>query len=263
VRGPFFWRHVWILAAVALNSALGVLVAYKAQRSFGVFPLGAGIALRALSFLWLMLCIVALLLAISLFHALELEGEPSWRANREWSRVHAGTTKREVIALLGAPETHIGVRYGYHLAPLHDQEATIYFEGDPNAAELEDKLADDAKVVRNEPEQARTEWMSPYFVRVHVRDHVKGDVLPMATAGVLTLLILSLIPFSLRGAWNSWPLYIPVMTLVFGVLYEANVEGGWRFDLFLFVPAYLAIVVAWLLRVWMVRKRARTPGGPL
>jgi hypothetical protein len=262
VKGPFFWRHLWILLGVGLNFALAVFLVGRAQRGFGRFPLAVGLVLRASSFVWLTLSLVALLLAISLFHALELEGEANWRANREWKRVQAGTTKREVIAMLGAPESHIGVRYGYHLSPLHDQEATIYFEGDPNAAELEDKLADDAKVVRKEPEEARGEWMPPYFVTVHVRDHVKGDVLPMATGGVLTLLVLSLIPFSLRGGWNSWVLYLPVTTLVFGVLYEASVEGGWRFDLFLFVPAYLVIAVAWLLRVWVVRRRARTAGGP-
>lgn len=254
MKGPFFWRHLWILVAVALNFAIGVLGTYKARRSFGAFPLAAGIVLRAFSFAWLMLSLLALLLAISLFHALELEGEPNWRANREWSRVQAGTTKRDVIALLGPPETHIGVRYGYHLSPLYDQDATIYFEGDPNAAELEDKLDDNVKVVRKEPEEARADWMSRYFLTVHVRDHVKGDTLPMSTAGVLILLILSLIPFSLRGGWNSWVLYIPVMALVFGVLYESNVQGGWPFDLFLFVPAYLLIAVAWMLRVWRVVK---------
>ena len=257
MTGPYFWRDLSVLIAVALNLALGVFGVHRARVWFGRLSLPMGIALRALSFVWLMLSLVALLLAISVFHALELEGEANWRANREWPRVRPGTTKREVIALLGPPETHIGVRYGYHLAPLHDQEATIYFEGDPNAAELEDKLKDDTRVVRKEPEEARAEWMSPYFLRLHVRDHLKGALLPISTAAVLILLVLSLIPFSLRAGWNAWVLYLPVMTLVFGVLYEGNVEGAWRFDLLLFVPVYLVIALAWMLRVWLVRKHQR------
>ena len=252
---PFVWRNIAILFAIASIFALSMFAVLRAGALFPSLSLPFGIVLRAASFVCLLLSLFALLLTLDLFQ--ELEFAYDWRPNVEWHKIQLGTTRQQVIDLLGEPDTHIRFEYYYLLFPMHYDEGQITFEGDPSKLEdyLKDTVGDDAKVIGKTPDETRKAWLPGGF-QSWLFNHVRSGILPLSAITLLILLVLSMIPFSLRDGWNSWILYVPVMAAAAAALYEFAMHEGWRFDLMFLYPAYLLIVGTWGWRVWAVMTSA-------
>jgi hypothetical protein len=102
-----------------------------------------------------------------------------------------------------------------------------------------------------------TEWL-PLDASLALARNVKESAAALSFIGILLLAVVAVLPIGRRGGWAAWPLYTPLVTGFFAVLYESAQRGGWRFDLFLLYPAYSVIAGGWLFR--MVRLQAHKPG---
>jgi len=138
VRSPFLWRHLVLLAGLVANGVLSGVSLVKGHTAVRAWALPLGIAVRAATFVYLLLSLFAVLLGLEVFTALEWEYD--WRPHDAWPQIQPGMTRRQVVALLGPPQSHIRFEYGYLLWPLAYSQGTLTFTGDP--ATLHDPLVD-------------------------------------------------------------------------------------------------------------------------
>jgi len=123
VRSPFLWRHLALLAGLVANGVLSGVSLVKGHTAVRAWALPLGIAVRAATFVYLLLSLFAVLLGLEVFTALEWEYD--WRPHDAWPQIQPGMTRRQVVALLGPPQSHIRFEYGYLLWPLAYSQGTL------------------------------------------------------------------------------------------------------------------------------------------
>jgi len=251
VRSPFLWRHLALLAGLVANGVLSGVSLVKGPTAVRAWALPLGIAVRAATFVYLLLSLFAVLLGLEVFTALEWEYD--WRPHDAWPQIQPGMTRRQVVALLGPPQSHIRFEYGYLLWPLAYSQGTLTFTGDPATLHdpLVDTIPDDAQVLEKTPETTSRDWLPGGFP-AWLWDHVRRSSQPLSAATLVLLLALSLMPGRLRDGWYTWSLYLPVMAGVAATLYELATPPGWRFDQFFLLPLYLLILGTWAIRLRIV-----------
>lgn len=248
------WRHIGLLLVALANLALAVFWYFRAQTGFSRMPLIAGISLRMASVLYLTLSVFVIWLAFCAFDMLELSDRARlcWRNHQQWQTLRIGMTRAEVVRRLGEP-TSVGNADQYPIHPLDFRNAALFYEDSGNP----EQRRPESRLVERLPD-GPVEWLPPGAVDAARNDlHLAAKAL--AFIGILIFGVISLIPFRLQAGWNSSMLYLPVAIALCAVLYEMGEKGGWRFDLFLLMPAYLTVAITWLVRVIIV-VRARAPG---
>lgn len=230
MHSPYFWRNLILLLLTAANVVVSVMVVRRVR----------GIGRTAGAMLYFTLACVVLLLCLSIFDTLETsaEAEACWRRNSLWAQVRPGMTTPQVKQLLGEP-SGAGFGFTYRLHPLSYGEGSIQFD-------------DKGTVTGKHPLQGAP-WLTPGWTSRYL-SHAKDDLQPIGFLGLGLLALVSIIPLRMRSGVSSWQLYTPVIALVLGALYEATMQGGWRFDWFFLFPAYAVILLAWLVRVRAIRK---------
>ncbi len=82
--------------------------------------------------------------------------------------------------------------------------------------------------------------------------------------GLAVLAALSVVPWRLRERRNRWTLWLPAAALALYLAYETTMPARWdiRLDLLLIFPLLLIVVLAWLVRLVLLRRRpARLSAG--
>ena len=105
MRSPFLWRHLALLAGLVAHGVLSGVSLVKGHTAVRAWALPLGIAVRAATFVYLLLSLFAVLLGLEVFTALEWDYD--WRPHDAWPQIQPGMTRRQVVALLGPPQSHI------------------------------------------------------------------------------------------------------------------------------------------------------------
>ena len=73
--------------------------------------------------------------------------------------------------------------------------------------------------------------------------------------GLAVLAALSVVPWRLRERRNRWTLWLPPTALALYLAYEITMPARWniRLDLLLVLPLLLIVVLAWLVRLVLLR----------
>jgi hypothetical protein len=253
VTSPFFWRHFGILLLVFANFALSLFAAQRARASFSQSALTRSVLARAGSVAYLAGSTLILLLGVSMFIELELSehAQSCWKTNRDWAKVKLGMTRRQVVQILGDPPANSFGNDQYSLHPFEYFGAYIFY--DVTTEESAHGLRNDnSKVTEKQPAES-VDWI-PNGIHGAYQRQLASDAMPLCFLGLIVLAVASVIPMSLQAGANSWMLYLPLVAILFVVIYEWNVTAGWRFDLMLLYPIYLVILGAWSLRLWKVVK---------
>ncbi len=247
MSSPFLWRHVGLLLLAAVNLAVSLVVLVRAPGPDS--PLWLGAVLRGASVLWAAVSLLAFGVAAILFFVVEVspDARACWARRAAWETIRPGMKREEVLQLLGepfragdtlVPEAKEQLEYGLHaLGPL--DEGAVFLDGNG------------VVVSKLPPGSAATEWLP---------DRATRELREMVFVGNLGLLaLLTLATFVPVGAasFRSWTLYTPLVALLLGVVYElTRSPGGWRFDLFFTVPAYLVVGAGGLLRLLFLVRRS-------
>ena len=255
MQSPFLWRNIGVLLLVLANVALSVRVMQHYAMPTGSLPVG--IMLRGLTLSYAMLSLIVALVAILLFCAIEVfsESRASWQRNARWGQIHDGMTQQEVLGLMGEPfQRHLSEtsstgpeeQFVYRLYPLASPDGSaVGFRRDPGGAmTVAYKSPDDDGLARG-----RAEWIPRGYSRSRYRDAIREPLVILAFLGIILLGVATLVPFGVRAGAYSWTLYIPLLTLLLGVIYEACGQGGWRYDLMLLYPLYALILIGWAVRL--------------
>ena len=246
MSSPFLWRHVAILLLAAVNLAVSLVVLVRAPGPDS--PLWLGAVLRGASVLWAAASLLAFGVAASIFFVLEVspDARACWARRAAWETIRPGMKREEVLHVLGepfragdtlVPEAKEQLEYGLHaLGPL--DEGAIFLDGNG------------VVVSKLPPGSAGPEWLPARPTR-DLRE----------TAFVVNLGLLALLTFATfvpvgAASFRSWTLYTPLAAILLGTVYElTRSPGGWRFDLFFTVPAYLVVAAGWLLRLVLLVRR--------
>jgi hypothetical protein len=96
-------------------------------------------------------------------------------------------------------------------------------------------------------------------VIIDIGDPLRNVVLNVCFYGIVAVTLLSVIPWRLAGGANRWSLFLPLIGLTLYVIYEMSMPARWdiRVDLLLLVPLACLIVVSWVIRLIVSRRRAR------
>ena len=225
---PFLLRHALLVLAAGGNLAASLWLAWQPAD---------GIARRAFTLSYAAVSLAVFLFASAL--VARLEPSESWRAAHKWNQLRPGLTKPQVAELLGPPGEIAEEFYFYDLHPNHGLEGSVEFEG----GLLKTVFPADATV-----------WGSEAMWKLF-DDHRTFCGMAAGLAFIPILVIASLLPFGMSRGWLSLPLYYPLFALLCALAYESVQKPGWRFDLFLMVPAYGVIAVAWIVRVFLLIRR--------
>ena len=266
MQSPFFWRNLGVLLLVLANLALSVrLLLHGALPSPTPGPVAIGVILRGFALTYATLSLVAALIAILLFCILELlpESRATWTRSAKWSEIRPGMTPQEVIDLLGEPfqrstvgdsSTGSEVQFGYQLHPLGLRDgAAVIFQAVPGAAmTVTLKSPDDESLAR-----ITGNWIPGGYTGSRYRGTITEAASILSFLGIMLLVVATMLPFGARAGASSWTLYIPLLALVLGLIYEARGPRGWRYDLMLLYPLYAIILIGWMVRlIPLLRGRA-------
>jgi len=82
-------------------------------------------------------------------------------------------------------------------------------------------------------------------------------VLNACLSGLALLALVSIVPWRLRGRRNRWTLWLPLGALAIYTVYETAMPSRWdiRLDLVLVGPLLILILIAWLVRLVILRMR--------
>lgn len=95
-----------------------------------------------------------------------------------------------------------------------------------------------------------------------VGEPARNLVLNACFYGIVLVMLLSLVPWRLKGGRNRWSLYLPLAAIVLYVIYEVTMPSSWdiRLDLFLIIAMGLVIMLAWGIRLALrIRGTAEAP----
>lgn len=262
MSSPFLLYNIGVLLLVISAFLIGIYLLFsKKVKIFLIrYPIFLQVLFRAFTVIYAAFLAIVLLITIGLFMEIEVstDSRACWKRNYEWKNIQIGMTQKEVIQILGEPlrrDDWSGLRYSYERHPLdYISLADVTF--DPNSA----PNLEDMKVISKYPDDARmaedlSEWL-PYrsFAYDTALKAISSGSAGFSFLGLIILAIISLIPFSLRDKWTSRMLYIPLVTMLFGFIYEHHqvAASAWRFDLFFIYPLYAVILIAWLIRLVIV-----------
>ena len=251
MSSPFLWRHVGLLLLATVNLAVGLAVLVRAPGPES--PLWLGVVVRGAGVLWAAASLLAFGVAAILFFVLEVspDARACWARRAAWETIRPGMKRSEVLQVLGEP-----FRAGSTLIPEAKEELgyRLHAFGRPDEGGV--FLDANGIVVSKLPDDEtwaveKTEWRPR-------RGSVESTFTDSAWfLSALLLLLLTLATFTPVGAssFRSVFLYTPLVAVLLGTVYELTRGGaGWRFDLYLVVPAYVAIGAGWLLRlVFLIR----------
>jgi hypothetical protein len=256
MASPFLLRHLALLLLATAN--LGVSVVVLTRAPVPAEPLWLGIALRGGSVLYATASLLTFVVVASFFFFLEVapDARTCWARHASWETIRPGMKREEVLRLLGPPW-----RSGESLVPGSKEQLEYRLHALGPLDEGAVFLDADGAVVSTLPEgeswrESRDEWLPRGQGRMVARDALCALAWVVAFAAILVLAAVALLPFG-ATSFRSWTLYTPLVALLFGGVYElARAPGGWRFDLFLMVPAYLVIAVGWLVRLVLLLRRS-------
>jgi hypothetical protein len=263
MRSPFFWQNLGVLLLVVANFALGVWLFFsrKVRDAVGRLPLPLPLLIRAPVVLYAFASCFVLLMALQLFYFFEVDARSRecWQRSARWAQVQKGMTGQQVVQILGEPYPRDRwgndnvERYFYQLHPLGLSDGyVISLKDDPNGGEARvvDKSPTDAeRLSRPEPLLPHDTWSYPYFSDSQTITDMSTIT---AFGGILVLALFAVIPFPLRAGWYSWTLYAPLVAFMLAIIYEIPQKGGWRFDWLLLFPAYVLILLGWVIRLIIV-----------
>jgi hypothetical protein len=262
MQSPFFWRNLLVLLLVLANLVLSGRLLQ--QSGFLTGTPSTGVLLRSGAMAYATLSLLAALIGMLLFGILEVfsDSRTTWQRSARWGELRPGMTEAEVVGLLGEPFQRLSsnatssgpeLQFGYRLHPLGmaDGAAVIFQPSPEGAMTLASKSPDDAGWARG-----REEWIPGGYTAARYRETIGEAASLLSFTGIMLLAILTLIPFGTPQGARSWALYLPLIALLLGVVYEARGPRGWRYDLMLLYPAYALILIGWLVRlIALVRAR--------
>jgi len=95
---------------------------------------------------------------------------------------------------------------------------------------------------------------------VDVGDSARNLILNACFYGIALVALLSLVPWRLKHGRNRWSLYLPLLAIILYIFYEAAMPSNWdiRIDLLLLGPMGVVVILAWVVRLVLRARRART-----
>lgn len=263
MSSPFLIYNIGVLLFVIIAFVIGyyLLFSKKVKTFLSHYSIFLQIIFRAFTIIYTAFLSIVLLVTIVFFLDIEIstESRECWKRNYAWKNIQIGMTQKEVVQILGEPfrqEDWSGLRYSYKRHPLgYDSWADVTFDSN-SASDVQDM-----KVIFKYPDDARmtqdlSEWLphQQSFEYLTAFRRISSGSASLSFIGLIILAILSLIPFSLRDKWTSRMLYIPLITILFGVVYEHHqvAASAWRFDLFFIYPLYAVILIGWLIRLIVI-----------
>lgn len=255
MQSPLFFGHLSILVLVAANLIVAARWLRRTNGDAAGRASPGGVLRRGSSLVYAVASALTLVVTGLLFLILEVsdDARAHWRASARWHDVQPGMTARQVVDRLGPPpssprasDLYAGEEiWAYQLHPLGalDEGYLAFATGDSGGPTLLRKLPSDEVW-----EAVRSSWLPEGYTRSRYR-RTSGEIAGFtAFCGLFVLAIVTVLPFRPRRRWQSWTLYTPLLALFLGAVYEANASEGWRFDLFLIVPAYMLITLGWVVR---------------
>lgn len=240
-----------------------LLFSKKVKTFLSRYSIFLQVLFRAFTIIYMAFLSIVLFISVLFFLDIEVSSSSRecWKRNYEWKNIQIGMTQKQVVQILGQPlrqDNWSGLRYSYERHPLnYISMADVTF--DPNSA----PNVEDMKVISKYPDDTRmaedlSEWI-PYpnsFEYDTALERISSGSATFSFLGLVILTTLSLIPFNLRDKWTARMLYVPLATILFGIIYEHHqtVSYAWRFDLILIYPLYAVILIAWLIRLIIVVK---------
>jgi hypothetical protein len=268
MHSPFFWQNLGVLLLVLANFALSVWLFFsrKVRDAVKRLPLVLPILVRAPVVLYAFASCFVLVMAMQLFYFFEVDARSRecWQRSQRWAQVQTGMTAQQVVQILGEPYPRDRwgnenvERFFYQLHPLGLSDGYIIsLKADTTGGEerVVDKSPTDAeRLSRPEPLLPDAKSGYPYFSD-------SQTIADMATltafGGIIALTLMAALPLPIRTGAYSWTLYAPLVALMFAIIYEIPQQAGWRFDWLLLFPAYVLILVGWLIRLIIVLVKAR------
>lgn len=259
MQSPFFWRNLAVLLVVLANLVLcgRLLQLHGLAAGPGTGSVATGVILRGSTLLYATLSVIVALVAILLFCLLEVfsDSRQTWERSARWGEITAGMSQQDVLDRLGEPFQRLPSQssaggaeeqFVYQLHPLgaHDAGAVGFRRVVAGPMLLTDKFPDDAAWARG-----RAEWIPSGYTRVRYRETIVQAASVISLGGLLLLGLGSVLPLGVRAGMSSWTLYIPLLALLLGLIYEAGAPRGWRFDLLLVYPVFAVILIGWAVRL--------------
>ena len=95
---------------------------------------------------------------------------------------------------------------------------------------------------------------------IDVGDPARNLILNACFYGIVLVMLLSLVPWRLKGRRNRWSFYLPIAGLFLYIIYETAMPPNWdiRVDLLLVAPMGALIIVAWIVRLILRARGARS-----
>ena len=95
---------------------------------------------------------------------------------------------------------------------------------------------------------------------IDVGDPARNLILNACFYGMVLVMLLSLVPWRLKGRRNRWSFYLPIAGLLLYIVYEPAMPPNWdiRVDLLLLAPMGVLIIVAWIVRLILRARGARS-----
>ena len=163
-------------------------------------------------------------------------------------------TRAELVGLMGEPaQITFNVHFLYSIHPYTHTHAHAAFNN-PKSGRAEDAPLDEHATIEYKNPPGDGEDLPGDF-RPYFASQCWDIAATVAFFAIPAVALLSLMPVNLGARWGALPVYYPALALVFGWLYESAQKGGWRFDLFLLMPFYGVIAVAWVIRVAIVARQ--------
>lgn len=271
MSSPFLIYNIGVLLLVIIAFAIGIYLLFsnKVKIFLSRYSIFLQVLFRAFTVTYAAFMSLVLINAVLFFVDIEVSSNSRecWKRNNEWKNIQVGMTKKEVFQITGEPITYDnwdGLRYSFRRHPLnYISHSQVTF--DPDSAQDQEEM----KVISKYPDDTTmaedlSEWLPDrgYTYQAAI-ERISSGSAGFSFLGIIILAILSLIPFRLRDKWTSRMLYIPLVTILFGVIYEHHqtASSAWRFDLFFLYPLYGIISIGWLIRliIVIVSERERLP----
>ena len=92
---------------------------------------------------------------------------------------------------------------------------------------------------------------------IDVQESGLNLILNACLFGLVAFALLSIVPWRLRDGRNRWTLWLPLAALIIYAVYETSMPARWdiRLDLVLIAPLLFVVLIAWLVRLVLLRLR--------
>lgn len=269
MKSPFFWQNAGLLLLLIANFAFSVWLVLRKPADFRVKNVASAITAEnpATTPAWRIVlrvvcvvyatasCLTACVLALQ-FNENEFSALPQgcWKQRHDFPAIQQGMTQKQVVGILGDPQDvwrrNDNDLYRYLISPSGlPQYAEVLFDADPKNA------GGEVIVVDKEPKDAWLQalngrwWDHLYNEYVYHSRPLYNKAMVLCWLGIVLVTLATILPFWPCNNWRSLSLYFPIIALTLGLTTEATQRIGWRYDLFVLVPAYFIIVIVWIFRV--------------